>query len=297
MGNKSKQKLQLGLPKGSLENATLHIFEKAGFNISAPSRCYSLDIDDPEIDAFLLRPQEIPGYIEEGKLDAGISGDDWILESGANVKEVCDLVYAKKSMGKVRWVLAVAKDSGIKAPEDLRGKRVSTEIVNLTEKYFQEKGIKAKVEFSWGASEGKPPRFADAIVDLTETGASLEANNLKILDTVLESSTKFIAQTEVWKNKGWKRNKIESLSVLLQGAIRGETGAVKLMMHVPEAQIEQILQLLPQSKKVAVKKIAAAPWYDVSIICPDKEGRSIIPQLRRMGCQHLIQFSVSEIVI
>lgn len=288
-----QEALKLGLPKGSLQEFTFRIFEKAGFDINQSPRRYQLDIDDPEIDAVLLRPQEIPSYVEQGKLDAGISGQDWILESGADVVMVCDLLYAKESMQKVSWVLAVAQDSDIKAPEDLKNKKISTELVNLTKKYFQEKNIEVEVEFSWGASEAKPPRFADAIVDLTETGTSLQANNLRILDTVLESSTQLIANQEIWKNEQSKK-KISSLAVLLKRVVEAQE-AVKLMMHVPVDKVDEILKALPQLKPITAVKIAAEPWYDVSMVCRGQEARSILPQLKRMGCEDLIQFPITGV--
>ncbi|MCH8741698.1 ATP phosphoribosyltransferase [Patescibacteria group bacterium] len=287
-------KLKLGIPKGSLQNYTLKIFKEAGFNIDIPERGYFLKIDDPEIDCFLLRPQEIPKYIEKRKLDLGISGDDWILESRAKVIEVCDLKYAKQEMKKVKWVLAVPENSKIKSIKDLEGKIISTEIVNLVKDYLRKNKVKAKVEFSWGAAEIKPPRFADAIVDITETGASLKAHNLKILDTILVSSTKLITNKEAWKNK-WKIKKIKDLALLLQGAVRGE-GAVSLIMHVPGEKLNRILKVLPKLKSPTVRKTAGQNWYDVIISCKEEEARELIPKLKRMGGQGIVEFPIIKLV-
>ncbi len=215
------KKIKIGIPKGSLQEHTFKVFKKAGFNIEAKNRNYVLKIDDQNIEAFLLRPQDIPKYVERGNIDAGISGKDWIIESGAKVEEVCDLEYAKKDIKEIRWVLAVSKDSNIKKIEDLEGKTISTEIINITKKYFKDKGIKVKIEFSHGATEVKPPIFADGIVDLTETGESLRAHNLKVLDTVFVTSTRFIVNKNSFKDK-WKKEKMQNLSLLLKGAVEGE---------------------------------------------------------------------------
>lgn len=287
-------KIRIGIPKGSLQERTLKVFKIAGFDIEVPRRRYILKIDDPEIECFLLRPQGIPKYVEKGKLDLGISGDDWILGSGAKVVEVCDLKYAKKEIKKVRWVLAVPKDSKIKQVQDLEGKVISTEAVNLVKDYLKKNKVRAKVEFSWGATEVKPPRFADAIVDITETGASLRAHNLKILDTVLESSTKLIASKKAWTNK-WKKEKIKDLALLLQGALRGEE-AVNLMMHVPGEKLNIILKVLPKLKSPTVRKIAGENWYDVSVGCGAKETRELIPELKRFGCQGIVQYPMIKLV-
>lgn len=245
-----KKKIKLGIPKGSLENYTLKIFEGAGFSIEIPERGYLLKIDDPEIKGFLLRPQEIPKYVEKGKLDAGISGKDWILETRAKVIEVCDLKYAKTDIKEVKWILAVPKNSKIKSIKDLEGKTISTEIVNLVKIYLKKNKVKAKVEFSFGATEVKPPRFVDAIVDVVETGASLKAHNLKILDTILVSSTKLIANRFAWQD-GWKREKIKDLALLLKGVIESEK-MVSLMFHAPGKKLNKVLNFF--RKSVTVKK-------------------------------------------
>ncbi|OIO46779.1 MAG: ATP phosphoribosyltransferase [Parcubacteria group bacterium CG1_02_39_15] len=289
------QKLKLGIPKGSLQEYTLKIFKAAGFDIEAPERGYFLTIDDPEIDCYLLRPQEIPRYVEEGKLDLGISGDDWIQESKAKIIEVCDLKYAKQKIKKVKWVLAVPKNGKIKTIKDLQGKIISTEAVNLAKDYFKKQKVRARVEFSWGATEVKPPRFADAIVDITETGASLRANNLKILDTIFLSSTKLITNKAAWRD-GWKKEKIKAMSLLVQGAVKGEE-VVGLMMHVPREKMNKALKILPKFKSPTIKKIVGKEWYDVIISCREKEIRELIPRLKRLGCQGIVEFPANKVVL
>jgi len=288
------QKLKLGIPKGSLQEYTLKIFKAASFDIEIPKRGYFLKIDDPEIECFLLRSQEIPKYIEKGKLDLGISGDDWIFESRARIIEVCDLRYAKQKIKKVKWVLAVPTNSKIKSVKDLEKKVISTEAVNLVKDYLKKNKVKAKVEFSWGATEVKPPKFADAIVDITETGASLRAHNLKILDTLFVSSTKLITNKTAWQDK-WKKEKINDLALLLQGAVRGEE-VVNLMMHIPGERLKRILRILPKLKSPTIKKLAGENWYDVTISCVAKNVRELIPKLKRMGCQGIVEFPVNKIV-
>jgi len=292
MGNK---KIKFGVPKGSLQEYTLRVFKLAGFNIEVPERGYFLKIDDPEIECFLLRPQEIPKYIEKGKLDLGISGDDWIRETRAKIKEVCDLKYAKQELKKVKWVLAVPKDSKIKSVKDLRGKIISCEAVNLVKDYLKKNKVKAKVEFSWGATEVKPPRFADAIVDLIETGASLRAHNLKVIDTILESSTKLIANKKSWKDK-WKGEKIKDLALLLKGAVDSEE-VVDLMMHVSMKDLKRVLRVFPELKSPTIKKIAGENWYDISFNCKKEETREVIPKLKRLGCQGIVELPLNKIVL
>jgi len=290
----AENKLKLAIPKGSLQEYTLKIFKSAGFDVDIPARGYFLKIDDPEIECFLLRPQEIPRYVEEGKLDLGISGDDWILETKAKVIEVCDLRYAKQKIKKVKWVLAVSKDSKIKSIKDLQGKIISTEAVNLVKDYLRKNKVKAKVEFSWGTTEVKPPRFSDAIADITETGASLRAHNLKILDTILVSSTKLITNTTAWQDK-WKKEKIKNLALLLQGAVRGEE-MVNLLMHVPGEKLKRILKFLPKLKSPTIKKLTGENWYDITTSCKGKETRELIPKLKRMGCEGIVEFPVNKLV-
>ena len=288
----AENKLKLGIPKGSLQENTLKIFKSAGFDIDVPERRYFLKIDDPEIECFLLRPQEIPRYIEKGKLDLGISGDDWILESKAKIIEVCDLKYAKQEIKKVKWVLAVPENSKIKSVKDLEGKTISTEAVNLVKNYLKKSKVKARVEFSWGTTEVKPPRFADAICDITETGASLRAHNLKVIDTILVSSTKLITNKQAWQDK-WKKEKIKDLALLLQGAVGGEE-MVNIMMHIPGTKLNRILKFLPKSP--TIKKLIGENWYDIEISCKERETRELIPKLKRIGAQGIVEWPVMKIV-
>jgi len=287
-----EKKLKLGIPKGSLQEYTIKIFQSAGFDINVPERGYFLKIDDPEIECFLLRPQEIPRYIEKGKLDLGISGDDWILESKAKIIEVCDLKYAKQEIKKVKWVLAVPENSKIKSVKDLEGKTISTEAVNLVKNYLKKSKVKARVEFSWGTTEVKPPRFADAICDITETGASLRAHNLKVIDTILVSSTKLITNKQAWQDK-WKKEKIKDLALLLQGAVGGEE-MVNIMMHIPGTKLNRILKFLPKSP--TIKKLIGENWYDIEISCKERETRELIPKLKRIGAQGIVEWPVMKIV-
>ena len=286
------KKIKLGIPKGSLQENTLKIFKSAGFDIDVPERGYFLKIDDPEIECFLLRPQEIPRYIEKGKLDLGISGDDWILESKAEIIEVCDLKYAKQEIKKVKWVLAVPENSKIKSVKDLEGKTISTEAVNLVKNYLKKSKVKARVEFSWGTTEVKPPRFADAICDITETGVSLRAHNLKVIDTILVSSTKLITNKQAWQDK-WKKEKIKDLALLLQGAVGGEE-MVNIMMHIPGTKLNRILKFLPKSP--TIKKLIGENWYDIEISCKERETRELIPKLKRIGAQGIVEWPVMKIV-
>jgi len=289
------KKIILGIPKGSLQENTIQFFKEAGFDIEVPERGYFLEINDPEIDCFLLRPQEIPKYIERGKLDLGISGDECILESGARVVEICDLKYAKQKIKKVRWVLAVSADSEIKSVKDLEGKIISTEMVNLVKNYLKKNKVKARVEFSWGTTEVKPPRFADAVVDLVETGTSFRMHNLRAIDTILTSSTKLIANKDAFKNK-WKREKIKEISLLLQGALRGKESVI-LIMHIPGEKLKKILKMLPRLKSPSVRKITGQNWYEVKVCCREKENRELIPKLKRMGAEGLVEYPLIKLVL
>ncbi len=293
MQNPSK-KLTLGIPKGPLQRYILEVFRDAGFDIKVPRRRYSLGIDDPEIEPFLLQTQEIPKYVNKGLLDAGISGKDWILESRAKIVEVCDLRQANPKIKKIKWVLAVAKDSKIKSVKKLASKTISTKMVNLTRDYLKRNKIRAKVEFSWGATKGKPPRFADAIVCVIETGISLSANNLKILDTVLESSTKLIAARTAWK-ENWKKKKIEELAISLRGVAESKN-AVNLMMHVPQEKLNKVLEVLPELEQPTVKKIIGENLYNVMVGCGVKYARVLIPHLKRLGCQEIVQFPIRKLI-
>ena len=291
------KKLKLGIPKGSLQEYTLKIFKLAGFNIEIPQRSYFLKIDDPGIECFLLRPQEIPKYIERGQLDLGISGDDWIAETKADVVKVCDLKYAKTEIKKIKWVLAISENSKIKKIKDLKGKIISTEIVNIAKDYFKAQGVKTKVEFSFGTGEIKPSRFVDAIIDLTETGVSLKTHNLKILDTVFESSTRLIANKKSFKDK-WKKEKIKALSLLLKGAVDSQE-TVSLIMHVPKRKLEKILKICPEIKRPTIKEITGENLYDVSVdfSCKEKKIRELIPRLKRLGCQAIVEFPLNKAIL
>lgn len=289
-----EKKLVFGLPKGSLQENSLLFLRKAGFNVCLAPRVCQPKIDDPEINCFLLRAQEIPKYVGLGKLDAGITGKDWILEQKAKVKEVCDLDFAKKTVGRAaRWVLAVPQNSPIKTVHDLQGKTVASEVVEITRDYLKKKGVKAKVEFSWGASEAKPPLFADAIVDITETGESLRANNLKILDTVLETNTKLIANPLAWKNP-WKKEKIETIAMLIYGHVNGHQMS-NIMAHTDRRQLNNVLRLIKKYSFPAVKKIAGTDYFDISFRCKNKQVRELIPALKRVGCKRIVQSTAFKI--
>jgi ATP phosphoribosyltransferase len=286
--------IKLGVPKGSLQESTLRIFKRAGFNIKIPERSYVLKMDDPEIECFMLRPQEIPRYIEEGKLDVGISGEDWIRESRAKVVEISDLKYAKQKIKKTKWVLAVSKDSKINSVKGLGGKTISTEIVNLAKDYLKKNKVKATVEFSWGATEVKPPRFADAVIDLVETGVSLEAHNLKILDTVFESSTMLIANFKAMEDS-WKREKIKSLNILLEGAVEGErmTG---LTLDVRRAILKKVLKVLPAMLKPTVTKMPNTDFYNVFTSASKVEIRKLVPKLKKLGCEGIVEYPLRKVI-
>ena len=288
------KKIKLGIPKGSLQEATLKMFKRAGFDMEIPERSYIVKVDDREIECFLLRPQEIPKYIEEGKLDAGISGEDWVKESRAKVFEVSDLKYAKQKIKKIKWVLAVSKNSGIKTIKDLNGKTISSEVVNLAKDYLKKNKVKAKVVFSWGATEVKPPLFTDAVIDLTETGASLKVHNLKIIDTVFESSTMFIANKKAMLDP-WKKEKIEELNLLLKGAIDSEEAA-GIFLNVPQNILDKVLKCLPTLKKTTVTRIPATDFYDVFATASREEIRNLIPKLKKMGCEGIVEFPLNKMI-
>lgn len=287
--------LKLGIPKGSLQEATTRLFEKAGYSLSFSSnRSYFPSIDDPEIECMLIRAQEMARYVEDGVLDVGITGKDWIVENRARIKELAELPYSKQSAGPVRWVLAVPNDSPIKELRDLEGKRIATEAVNLTKDYMKRIGIKAIVEFSWGATEVKPPRLADAIVEITETGNSLRANNLRIIDTILESTTRFIMNKEAY-NDPWKRKKAERLVMLLKGAISA-VGQVGLMMNVKKMYLDKVLQILPALKKPTIAELSDKDWVDVTTIINEKVARELIPQLKEAGASGIVEFPLNKII-
>ena len=276
----SNRILRLGFPKGSLQEATLKLFRKAGFNITINSRSYYPSIDDPEIECMLIRAQEIPRYVEQGVLDCGLTGYDWIMEQDSNVHEIAELLYAKESLGKVRWVVAVPEDSSIKTVEDLNGKRIATELKGFTEKYLKSKSINAEVDFSWGATEVKPPHLADAIVEVTETGSSLRANNLRVIETILESSTRFIANINAWQDK-WKKQKMEYMSILFESALYAER-MVGLKMFVRKEHLDKVQRILPNIYPPAIFPIVTEKdWYVVDVVIEEKNSRDLIPYLRK----------------
>ena len=287
-------KLKLGLPKGSLEKSTIEMFAKAGFKITVSSRSYFPEIDDPSIECVLIRAQEMARYIGEGVLDAGLTGHDWILESGASVIEVSELVYGKISRHPLRWVLAVPADSPIKKPKDLEGKRIATEAVSMTKKYLADHGISAIVEFSWGATEVKPPKLADAIVEITETGSSLRANNLEIIDTVCTSTTRLIANKNAWKDI-LKREKIERIALLLRAALAAEN-RVGLMLNIEKKNMQQILDLLPALRKPTVSPLIDSDWVALSTIIDEHVVRELIPKLKAMGAEGIVEYSLNKLV-
>jgi ATP phosphoribosyltransferase len=288
-------KLKLGIPKGSLENATIDLFRRAGFSITTSSRSYFPGIDDPEIECMLIRAQEMARYVEDGILDAGLTGRDWIEENEADVVAVADLIYAKQSFGKVRWVLAVPEASGFRSVTDLGGKIIATELVQTTKRYLTAHGVKAKVEFSWGATEVKPPVLADAIVEVTETGSSLRANNLKIIDTVLESNTQLIANKDAWQDEH-KRRKLEDIKMLLQGAINA-LGKVGLMLNVHRDHLKGVLAVLPALKRPTISNLSDEEWLAVNTILDESTVRNIIPRLKEAGGEGIVEYPLNKIVL
>ncbi len=288
-------KLKLGIPKGSLENATIDLFRRAGFNITTSSRSYFPAIDDPEIECMLIRAQEMARYVEDGVLDAGLTGRDWIQECNAKVHRIADLIYAKQSFGKVRWVLAVPEASPFRTARDLEGKIIATELVETTKRYLKAAGVQAKVEFSWGATEVKPPELADAIVEVTETGSSLRANKLRIIETVLESNTQLIANTASWQNE-WKRHKLEDIQMLLEGAINA-LGKVGLMLNVQRQDLPAVLDALPALKRPTVSHLSDEDWLAVNTILDESTVRSIIPRLKKAGAQGIVEYPLNKIVM
>lgn len=288
-------KLKLGIPKGSLEAATIDLFRRAGFNITTSTRSYFPAIDDPEIECMLIRAQEMARYVEDGVLDAGLTGYDWVMETGADVEKVSDLVYSKQSFRSVRWVLAVPESSPIQSVKDLEGKIIATELVRFTERYLAKNGVTAKVEFSWGATEVKPPVLADAIVEVTETGSSLRANHLRIVETLLESNTQFIANKQSIADD-WKRRKIADIRMLLEGAIAA-LGKVGLMLNVEQANLERVLAALPALKNPTVSPLANGGWVAVNTILDEITVRAIIPRLKEAGAQGIVEYPLNKIVM
>jgi ATP phosphoribosyltransferase len=288
-------KIRLGLPKGSLQDATLQLFARAGLPIFTNGRSYSATTADPEVECMLIRAQEMARYVEHGVLDAGLTGRDWVIESGLEVVTVSDLIYAKQSRGRVRWVLAVPEDSPYQRAEDLTDRIIATELVSVTRKYFESKNVAVQVEFSWGATEVKPPMLADAIVEVTETGSSLRANKLKIIDTVMESNTQLIVNVESWKDQ-WKRRKLEDMRMLLEGAINA-LGKVGLMLNVHKDCLKAVLQVLPALKRPTISHLSDEDWLAVNTILDESTVRDIIPRLKQAGAQGIVEYPLNKIVM
>jgi ATP phosphoribosyltransferase len=293
--------LKLGIPKGSLQDATIQLFARAGFNIYVSSRSYFPSIDDPEIECMLIRAQEMARYVSDGVLDAGLTGQDWIAEHEAGegrtgvLESVADLIYAKQSFGKVRWVLAAPEDSPIRSARDLEGKTVATELVRATRAYFARHGVGVKVEFSWGATEVKPPMLADAIVEVTETGSSLRANRLRIVDTVMESNTQLVANREALRDP-WKRTKLDNVALLLRAAIEAH-GRVGLMLNVRRADLDAVLGLLPALQRPTISSLSDAEWVAVNTIIEERTVRDLIPRLKAARAQGIVEYPLNKIVI
>jgi ATP phosphoribosyltransferase len=287
--------LKLGIPKGSLQDATLDLFTRAGWKISLSSRSYVPTIDDPEIECLMVRAQEMARYVETGALDAGITGHDWVVETGADVEELAELVYAKQRLARVRWVLAVPEDCAIRGPRDLEGKVIATEVVRITESYLARHGVKARVEFSWGATEVKVPRLADAIVEVTETGSSLRANRLRILDTVLESSTVFIMNRTASADPA-KREKAENLVLMLQGAIAAAS-KVGLLLNVHRDDLSGVLRVLPALKNPTISNLSDPDWLAVNTIIEESVVRQILPKLKAAKAQGIVEYPLNKIVL
>ena len=291
MGNK----LRLGLPKGSLQDSTIALFRRAGWNIYADGRSYFPSVDDQEIECMLIRAQEMARYVEHGVLDAGLTGIDWVVESGLEVTSVTTLTYAKQSRRKVRWVLAVPETSGFLTAKDLEGKIIATELVEVTKKYFADRGVNVKVEFSWGATEVKPPMLADAIVEVTETGSSLKANHLKIIDTVMESETHLIANKAALED-AWKREKIDQIAVMLRGAIDAQS-QVGLMLNVKREDLEAVISVLPALNSPTISQLSNSEWVAVNTIVEERVARDVIPKLKAARATGIVEYPLNKVVL
>ena len=286
--------LRLGLPSGSLQDATVDMFMKAGYRVRVESRSYYPSIDDPEIECMLIRAQEMARYVDEGVLDAGLTGHDWVLETGADVVQVSELVYGKVGRNPLRWVLAVPEDSSIQTPEDLEGKKIATEAVGLTRAYLAERGITAAVEYSWGSTEVKPPKLADAIVEITETGSSLRANHLRIVDTVCVTTTRLIASKDAWADD-FKRKKIERLSMLLLSVLAAES-KVGLMLNVHKDDLDKVLSILPALHRPTVSPLADDGWFALITVIDERVAREMIPDLIAGGAEGIVEFALNKLV-
>lgn len=286
--------LKLGLPKGSLQETTLDLFRKAGIRIYPSERSYSPTCDDEELKIVLVRAQEIAKYVEQGVFDCGITGYDWICETNAQVKEIGELIYAKSGFRPVRWVLAVPENSPMRTVKDLQGKRIATETVNVVKKYLTKNKVRARVEFSWGATEAKVPDLADAIVEITETGASLEANNLRMIDEVLISTPRLIANKKAWKNS-WKRKKMKDLYLLLKGALNAE-GMVGLKMNLEEKNLAKIMEFLPSLKRPTVSRLTLPGWIAIEVVLEEKQVKKIIPKLKEAGAEGIIEYPLNKVI-
>ncbi len=294
MADTAEKLLKIGLPKGSLFEPTMDLFEKAGYNIRGAERSYRPTVDDPELQIRLIRAQEIGRYVDHGFLDCGITGKDWVAENGADVHVVCDLQYSRATSNPTRWVLVVPNDSPIQSVKDLEGKRIAAEAVGIVERYLEANGVKAEVEFSWGATEVKVPDLVDAIVDITETGSSLRANNLRIVDVLMESYPQFIAKRESW-NDPWKRSKIERLAVLLKGALMARD-MVGLKLNLPEVALEAVSNLLPSLRKPTVARLAQEGWVALETVLTELQVRELIPRLKELGAEGIIEYPLNKVI-
>ena len=286
--------LKLGIPAGSLQKSTAELFERAGYNIKFSSRSYYPTIDDEEIECLLIRAQEMARYVEQGVLDAGITGHDWVLENEADVVEVCELLFSKVSRRPVRWVLCVPNDSPVQSVKDLEGKRIATEAVGMTKRFLAKHGVEARVEFSWGATEVKPPKLADAIVEVTETGSSLRANDLRIVDEVMQSTTRLIANRDAYQDS-WKKAKLDNISLMLLSCLHAE-GKVGLMMNVARKDLEDLLALLPALQKPTISALSDPDWVDVITIVEESVVRNIVPQLKAIGASGIVEYPINKLI-
>jgi ATP phosphoribosyltransferase len=287
-------KLKLGLPKGSLQEATFKLFNKAGYRVQVGARSYYPSIDDADIECIMVRAQEMARYVDQGVFDVGLTGKDWVLEQNADVVEIAELKYAKGGLNPVRWVVAVPEDSPIKTLKDLKGKHIATELVGYTTRYLKSKGVTADIEFSWGATEVKPPLLADAIVELTETGSSLKANKLRIVEVMLESTTRIIANKKAWKDP-WKKKKIENMTMLLQGALAAEE-KVGLKMNAPKASLKEICGLLPAMHAPTISHQTDPAWVSLEVILDEKAARGLIPRLKRRGASGIVEYPLNKVI-